>query len=52
MFDHHIIQAIMKIPDRLKFSGLKIPQIINKIKALVAYVLDYNMINSVMNKTH
>jgi hypothetical protein len=40
----------MKILERLKFSVLKIHQIINEIEALVVPILDRNMINSVVSK--
>jgi hypothetical protein len=50
-FNNNRIQKVRMILDRIKNSGLKIPQIINVIKGFVIPRLDYSMMNSVMSKT-
>jgi hypothetical protein len=50
-FNKSRIEKTMKILERLRYSGLKIPKIIDAIRIFILPRLDYTMMNSIMEIT-
>jgi tRNA A-37 threonylcarbamoyl transferase component Bud32 len=50
-FNKNRIEKTMKILERLRYSGLKIPQIIDAVRRFVLPRLDYTMMNSITGTT-
>jgi RIO-like serine/threonine protein kinase len=50
-FNKNKIEKTMKILERLRYSGLNIPQIIDAFRRFVLARLDYTMMNNIMGTT-
>jgi hypothetical protein len=50
-FNKYRIEKTMIILERLRYSGLKIPQIIDSIRRFILPMLDYTMMNSIIGIT-